>query len=230
MDDVPCLPVSVVLSILQLLPQEAFVARLLSKSCRDVFDRHRSIQANYADLPHWVLREFYSSLKSDFERKQLLTTRAGQGDVQGVEWLLQQGASAGPSVSWAAAAGGHTHVLALLAALKPRCAFDETTCKAAAATGQLQTLRWLRSLQPEPCPWNASICEAAAAGGHIEVLQWCRAQHPACPFDEWACCAAAEAGSIAALAWLRSQAPPCPWNGLTCAAAAGGVRPLSGRF
>jgi hypothetical protein len=91
------------------------------------------------------------------------------GDLEGVQWLIQQGASVGPSVSWAAAAGGHTHVLALLASLEPQCAFDETTCRAAAGTGQLETLRWLRALKPEPCPWNASTCEAAAAGGHIEV-------------------------------------------------------------
>lgn len=91
------------------------------------------------------------------------------GDLPGVEWLVQQGASIGPSVSWAAAAGGRTHILQLLASLDPPCAFDETTCKAAASAGQLDTLRWLRSLQPAPCPWNASTCEAAAAGGYIEV-------------------------------------------------------------
>jgi hypothetical protein len=201
---VDCLPLSVVLSILQLLPQEAFISRLVNKSCRDVFNKYRSIQANYADLPLWVLREFHSSLRSDFERKQLLTARASQGeccfitmqgslgpsrlhlrpmlllllmllcsgttgDLPGVKWLLQQGTRCGPSVSWAAAAGGHTHILQLLACQDPPCAFDETTCKAAASTGQLETLRWLRSLQPEPCPWSASTCEAAAAGGHIEV-------------------------------------------------------------
>jgi hypothetical protein len=79
MEDVKCLPVSVVLSILQLLPQEAFVARLVNNACRDVFNKHRSIQASYADLPLWVLREFHSSLRSDFDRKQLLTARASQG-------------------------------------------------------------------------------------------------------------------------------------------------------
>jgi hypothetical protein len=79
MEDVKCLPLSVVLSILQLLTQEAFIARLVNKASRFVFDKHRSIHANYADLPHWVLREFHSSLRSDFERKQLLTARASQG-------------------------------------------------------------------------------------------------------------------------------------------------------
>jgi hypothetical protein len=79
MEDVTCLPLSVVLSILQLLPQEAFVARLVNKASRLAFDKHRTLHANYADLPHWVLREFYSSLLSHFERKQLLTARAGQG-------------------------------------------------------------------------------------------------------------------------------------------------------
>jgi hypothetical protein len=79
MEDVTCLPLSVVLSILQLLPQEAFIARLVNKASRLVFDEHRRIHANYADLPHWVLREFHSSLRSDFDRKQLLTARAGKG-------------------------------------------------------------------------------------------------------------------------------------------------------
>lgn len=73
------MPLSVVLSILQLLPQEAFIARLVNKACREVFSKHCCIHANYADLPLWVLREFYSSLRSDFERKQLVTARAGLG-------------------------------------------------------------------------------------------------------------------------------------------------------
>jgi hypothetical protein len=37
----------------------------------------------------------------------------------------------------------------------------------------LEVLQWLRNQDP-PCPWNEHTCTAAAANGNLDVLQWLR--------------------------------------------------------
>ena len=49
------------------------------------------------------------------------------------------------------------------------CPWDERTCAAAAAAGNLEVLKWARE---HGCPWDERTCAAAATGGHREVLQW----------------------------------------------------------
>ena len=49
------------------------------------------------------------------------------------------------------------------------CPWDERTCAAAAAAGNLEVLKWARE---HGCPWDERTCAAAASGGHQEVLQW----------------------------------------------------------
>ena len=45
---------------------------------------------------------------------------------------------------------------------------QELLCKAAARSGQLEVLKWLRA---GGCPWDAGTCWAAAEGVHLEVLK-----------------------------------------------------------
>ena len=59
------------------------------------------------------------------------------------------------------------------------------TCEAAADSGYLEMLQWLRSKR---CPWNERTFEAAALSGHLEILQWlhnqgCRLNEDTCIFD-----------------------------------------------
>ena len=56
---------------------------------------------------------------------------------------------------------------------------QELLCKAAARSGQLEVLKWLRA---GGCPWDAGTCWAAAEGGHLEVLQWAHAN--GCQWDK----------------------------------------------
>ena len=59
-----------------------------------------------------------------------------------------------------------------------RLSRKEGLCEAAARSGQLEVLQWLRA---NDCPWDKYTCAHAAGGGHLEVLQWLRAND--CPWD-----------------------------------------------
>ena len=50
--------------------------------------------------------------------------------------------------------------------------------QAAAASGNLELLMYLRSLD---CPWSETIYLAAAEQGHLEILKW--AESHDCPWD-----------------------------------------------
>ena len=77
-------------------------------------------------------------------------------------------------------------------------------CDAAASSGQLEALQWLRE---DGCPWNENTCAMAAYGGHLEVLQWIRAN--GCPWDERTCyCAATEIVNLEVLQWAHANGCP----------------------
>ena len=83
------------------------------------------------------------------------------------------------------------------------CPWDERTCAAAAAAGNLEVLQWARE---HGCPWDEGTCWAAAVGGHLEMLQWAR-EH-GCPWDKETCGAAAKGGHIEVLQWARVNSCP----------------------
>merc|ERR1712224_965414 len=91
--------------------------------------------------------------------------------------------------------------------------YSAATSTSAAAGGQLETLKWLRSLDP-PCPCSTWVCNYAAEKGDLEMLQWAREE--GCPWEEMACMMAARGGHLEVLQWLRSQRPPCPWHRRVC--------------
>ena len=95
------------------------------------------------------------------------------------------------------------------------CAWEPTTCAAAAGGGYLEVLRWLRH---NGCPWGPDICTAAARSGHLEVLQWAR-RH-GCIWESETCSAAARGGHLEVLQWARQH--ECPWDEATCEEAARG--------
>ena len=77
-------------------------------------------------------------------------------------------------------------------------------CDAAASSGQLEALQWLRE---DGCPWNENTCAMAAYGGNLEVLQWMRAN--GCPWDERTCyCAATEIVNLEVLQWAHANGCP----------------------
>ena len=47
-----------------------------------------------------------------------------------------------------------------------------TCSNAAAFSGHLELLKWLRANQ---CPWDELTCTRAAGNGHLKLLKWARA-------------------------------------------------------
>ena len=113
-----------------------------------------------------------------------LAVAAMRGDVEALEWLIQQLDAKG--VGWRAGSEVYSYLAAKRGQLKSlqklrekRCRWDVKTCNAAARGGHLKVLRWARHNR---CPWDKYTCQAAARGGHLEVLQWARQN--GCPWDE----------------------------------------------
>ena len=65
----------------------------------------------------------------------------------------------------------------------PACTRAFAATSAAATSGRLDVMQWLRH-QETPWRWNDRTCYDAASSGHLEVLKWLRSQEPPCPFPE----------------------------------------------
>ena len=87
-------------------------------------------------------------------------------------------------------------------------------CAAAAASGQLGLLKYLRAGGSE---WDKDTCAYAAKGGHLEVLQWAREK--GCPWNEWTCFRALDHGHFEVLKWARKNY--CRWDDWTAERAEG---------
>jgi hypothetical protein len=113
--------------------------------------------------------------KDDLMRQQaqLLSARAGAGDLTGVKWLRAQGCAWSSHCCIAAAEEGHLDVLCWLLSQRPACPLDAGICAlAAAAAGKLPILQFLHS-ELLLRPFDLAACaEAAGAAGHQDVLDW----------------------------------------------------------
>jgi len=134
---------------------------------------------------------------------------ASCGHLAILQWLQAHGCPWDAGIWEDALLGRHAHIVQWLKGCQPPCPLDTWACSWAAAVGDLDTLRWLRT---RGCPWTDVTCSQAAYGGHLPVLQWVRAQDPPCPWDEWTCYGAASEGHLQVLQWLRAQDPPCCWD------------------
>jgi hypothetical protein len=111
----------------------------------------------------------------------------------------------------AAARSGQLEVLQWLRANS--CPWDGFTCALAVEDGHLEVRQWLLA---NGCPWDERTCSWAAAGGHLKVLQWLRAN--GCLCDEETCMSAARGGHLEVLQCARENG--CPWKKWTCEGAA----------
>jgi|TARA_B110000967_G_scaffold113500_2_gene116095 hypothetical protein len=102
-----------------------------------------------------------------------------------------------------AAADGNLEVLKWLRS--KGAAWDTKTCAAAAAGEHLDILKWLRDWG---CPWDATTCQNAADGGHLEVLQWAREN--GCQWGAWACPWKAGPGHIKVLEYYVEEQKRIP--------------------
>ena len=55
---------------------------------------------------------------------------------------------------------------------------DEEMMRAAAQSGNLKLVQWLRG---EGCPWHRDTCFSSVMARNVEVLRWARAN--GCPWD-----------------------------------------------
>ena len=88
------------------------------------------------------------------------------------------------------------------------CAWDSSTCVAAASGGHLAVLQYARQ---NGCAWGPEVCSGAALFGHLSILKWLR--QSGC---QWDCCTSTKAAfnnHFDVFAWARQQRPPCPlWD------------------
>ena len=88
----------------------------------------------------------------------------------------------------------------------------------AASWRQLEILRYLRS-GPFPAPWDTEIPSCAAQ--HFDCLKWLLTQDPPCPCSRHLPWEVARQGSLDALVWLRMHAPlPLSFWNESCTVAA----------
>ena len=123
--------------------------------------------------------------------------------------------------------------------------FTKALCPGAAKGGQLEVLKWARSIGSSWGYPNDAVCNSAAESGnldmlkfahrdgapcyrmacmlalkngHVEVRKYLRAN--GCPWYQWTCMVAAREGQIEVLKWLREIGKE--WNSETCWEAAKG--------
>ena len=130
-----------------------------------------------------------------------LAAQYNHADV--LRWALERGCEWSYDTYTHAAHYGNHHILRDWTAYT----WGDMMCTQAARRGDLDGLKWLRSL-PQPSTWTAHTCAYAARNGHFEVLQWLRAQSPPCPWDEWAATLAARTGRRGILSWLHEHGCP----------------------
>ena len=135
------------------------------------------------------------------------------GNVRAVRRLMLRGNVKKAYMCAAAAASGQLGLLKYLRAGGSK--WDKDTCTYAAKGGHLEVLKWARA---NKCPWDEWTCEYAAEAGHLETLKW--ACENDCPWDKWTCAHAAKGGHLEILKWARAN--DCPWDKWTCANAAEG--------
>ena len=123
-----------------------------------------------------------------------------------LQYARQTGCAWDASTCAAAARGGHLAVLQY--AHWMGCDWRPKTCSAAAGGGHLAVLQFAHQ---NGCAWHSSTSEAAAGGGHLAVLQYARQN--GCEWGPTVCSAAAKHGHLNILKWLRLHG--CPWDSHT---------------
>lgn len=119
---------------------------------------------------------------------------------------------------WAAASGN----LELLRYLRQNeCTLDYTASNSAAHSGQLEILRWLKQEEGQKDVWDSNTSASAAGGGHVDVLVFLKAE--GCALNYKFCSLnAAAGGHISVLKWIKrnAQHQGCILDGFTCGKAA----------
>ena len=149
---------------------------------------------------------------------------AGRGDLHMLIWLKENSmidhSEWYESVTRAAPRSGSLETMSWLRTLQPPCPWSECCCAAAALEANMPMLQLLHACEP-PCPWDVRVYKALVQQGKLSMLHWAHAQEPPAPWNSACTAAAAATGNLALLQWMRNQNPACPWEDeRICAAAA----------
>lgn len=127
----------------------------------------------------------------------------------GVEILYQRKIT---KLSAALAFLGYLDCLQYLVTQQPSSIMIDQCTAAAAESGHLEVLKFLRSYG---CPWTRATTREAAGGGHIDCLRY--AHEHGCAWDASCCTAAARGGHLECLIYARESG--CSWGSETMEAA-----------
>jgi hypothetical protein len=150
-----------------------------------------SIFGNHMHILEWIfeLLEWYQAQQNaaaaqdrmtNFGKESMFVAMASRhGNLSMVKFLIDKGFEYRHTVvTQAAAASGNLEVLMYLRSLD--CPWSETIYLAAAAKGHLEILKWAES---HGCPWdNSDLFPAAAKSSNRDVYQWLHDRQ--CPFKE----------------------------------------------
>jgi hypothetical protein len=151
-----------------------------------------SILGNQMHILEWIFESFkwyeiiLMELKGDLDREihfkfeTMMVARASRhGNLSMVKLLIAKGFEyRHTDVTQAAAASGNLEVLMYLRSLD--CPWSETIYLAAAEHGHLEILQWAES---HNCPWdNSDLFPAAAKSSNMDVYQWVHDRQ--CPFKK----------------------------------------------
>jgi len=108
-------------------------------------------------------------------RTRLVSDMLLPGNVALLKWALAEGCPReddrnGSTMAHTAALYGHM-VLVRWLIQEQGFAMDRKVMVAAAGSGNLELVRWLRA---NSCPWDWRTCLGAVHKGHVEVLRWLR--------------------------------------------------------
>ncbi len=151
---------------------------------------------------------------SEEQRGELAALAAKTGKLACLEVLAKRGYPMGDSTWVAAAAEGQVDSLRWLHGLAPEAECHEEVSGRAAWAGHLPCLTFLHSIN---APWDAWTSALAARQGHMPCLAFL-IEHD-CPVNDRTCAGASFGGHIDCLRYLRSH--DCPWESGTTGSAAG---------
>lgn len=139
-----------------------------------------------------LLQELARDDDCDWDKRDLLASAAFGGQTAVLEWIKEK--------KWLPASRNYSFYMDF---------HDTGGCDAAAQSGRLKILQWLRDNE---CRWNEHTLAHAAHGNHREVIAWMRNQ--GLNWNSRATVAAAEEGHLELLEWMVKEG--CPFNPTKC--------------
>jgi len=129
---------------------------------------------------------------------------AFRGNLQVMEWLLENGCLFGKVTFRGAARNGNLDNMKWL--LSKGCPLDDGwALYSASRKGNLDNMKWLLS---KGCPINENTFTCSARKGNLDNMKWLRSE--GCPFDERTFEEASKKGNLDNMKWLLSEG--CPWK------------------